>query len=107
MTVSIVALVVIVGLSFWFTIYPFFRKQDDFLDLLQTPSQKQILQRKRSQHMLHLKELDFDYEMGKLSKDDYQALRAQAQAETVETLKQIEKEETAFNEFLQTLQYKT
>ncbi len=49
-----------------------------------------LLQRKETVYA-NIKELDFDYHMGKLSEEDYQRLRAQYKAEAVEILQQIDR----------------
>ncbi|MCC7460401.1 MAG: hypothetical protein IT286_03775, partial [Proteobacteria bacterium] len=56
--------------------------------------------------MLTLKELDFDFEMGKLSKEDYQLLKKKYEAETIDVLRQIDVEKDAWDKFQKALDKK-
>ena len=49
--------------------------------------------------MMSLKDLDFDFETGKLSKEDYQGLRKKYEAETIDVLKQIDAEKELWDKF--------
>jgi len=85
----------------WFVFSPLFRSAATDLGMIldNTVDLQKNLQQKRSELMLTLKELDFDFEMGKLSKEDYIALKKKYEAETIETLKHIDLEKLSWDEF--------
>jgi hypothetical protein len=56
------------------------------------------LREKKTALLLALRELDFDFETGKLSSEDYKDLRAKYQAGTVETMKKLEELERLWKE---------
>ncbi len=49
--------------------------------------------------MLTLKDLDFDFETGKLSKENYQSLRTKYEQETIDVLRQIDVEKDLWEKF--------
>ena len=60
-----------------------------FLQYLQeTPLEKKRYQ--KNNLILTLKELDFDFETGKLSEEDYKSLRTKYEQKTVSILKELE-----------------
>ena len=74
---------------------PFFHKSmfaSRFIASLHGTSSLRKLKEEKANLLLALKELDFDYETGKLSKEDYKELRDKYQALTVETLKNSKKQ---------------
>ncbi len=85
----LVAILLLIGL-------PYFRK-------LREASETTIHQSRRRQELLHqkesaylaIKELDFDYHMGKLSPEDYKDLRAKYERQAVSLLKQLDEPEDA------------
>ncbi len=58
-------------------------------DKVNRPS-RQLLQEEKASLLLTLRELDFDYETGKLSQKDYKSLRTKYEAKAVDVLKKIE-----------------
>ncbi len=85
----------------WFVFSPIFRSDQTDLNMIldNTTDTQKALQQKRSELMLTLKETDFDYEMGKLSKEDYQSLKRKYESETIEVLRQIDVEKDAWDKF--------
>ena len=71
-------------------LYPFFSKSAQ-LQLVEgsEDSYHRLLQQKEVIYTA-IKELDFDYHMGKLSQEDYQNLRANYQQQAVDLLKHLE-----------------
>ncbi len=72
----------------------------------EVPDTQKTLQLRRSELMLTLKDLDFDFETGVLSKEDYKALRDRYQQETVQVLKQIDDEKDQWDRFKKNLDAK-
>ena len=74
------------------TYYPF--KKKDVIWLFLEPedfvSDQKLLKEEKAALILALKELDFDYEVGKLSKEDYKNLRQTYEAQTVSLMKRLE-----------------
>lgn len=58
----------------------FYRKED----------RKSGLQQQKEEVYAAIKEMDFDYEMGKMSEEDYQKLRTQYKGKAAEILKQLD-----------------
>jgi hypothetical protein len=65
------------------------RSEDIFQDEFEETEIKHLLSRKDSIYMA-LKDLEFDFSTGKLSKEDYEALREKLSAEAAESLKEID-----------------
>lgn len=92
----------------WFIFSPMFRNKGRDLNMVldSTPDTQKNLQSKRSELMLTLRELDFDFEMGKLSKEDYTNLKKKYEAETIDILRQIDAEKDAWDKFQSKLDQK-
>lgn len=92
----------------WFVLHPLYRniKTDLAMYMDEVPDTQKNLQLRRSELMLTLKDLDFDFETGVLSKEDYKALRDKYQHETVLILKQIDDEKDQWEEFKKKLDSK-
>jgi|JI10StandDraft_1071094.scaffolds.fasta_scaffold56469_3 hypothetical protein len=88
-------------LAGWFVFSPLFRDSQTDLNMIldNTIDSQKALQQKRSELMLTLKELDFDFEMGKLSKEDYVGLKKKFEAETIDILRQIDFEKSSWDKF--------
>lgn len=70
---------------------PYFTKlrEDSDPSALQGRRQQELLQQKESAYTT-IKELDFDYRMGKLSSEDYKALRTKYEQQAISFLKQLD-----------------
>lgn len=92
----------------WFVLHPLYRntKTDLRMYMDEVPDTQKTLQLRRSELMLTLKDLDFDFETGVLSKEDYKALRDRYQQETVQVLKQIDDEKDQWDRFKKNLDAK-
>lgn len=92
----------------WVVFHPLLQEEGTNLQILldDVPDESKKLQARRSELMRTLKEMDFDYEMGKLSKEDYQILRKKFEQETVETLKAIDLDKMQRDEFQTKLEKK-
>lgn len=101
MTLAIIFFLLYLAISVWLIATPIARHEglDIGIALDNVPDIRKNLQAKRSELMLTLRELDFDFEMGKLSKEDYQQLRKKYELETVETLKNIDQENMKWDQF--------
>ena len=67
------------------------------------PSRRLTLREEKATLFLALRELDFDYEMGKISAADYKELKAKYEAKTVAVLKEAETLEREWSTFLEDL----
>jgi len=65
---------------------------------LSQPGRLRIAREDKARLVLALRELDFDYQTGKLSGEDYKSLRAKYEVRAIQTLKQIESMEGKWNE---------
>lgn len=101
MTLAIVFFLILFAISVWLIATPIVRHEglDIEIAMDNVPDIRKDLQSKRSQLMLTLRELDFDFEMGKLSKEDYQQLRKKYELETVDTLRKIDQENMQWDQF--------
>ncbi len=101
MTPSIFLFGALFCLAGWYVFSPLLRDSQTDLNMIldNTTDTQKALQQKRSELMLTLKELDFDYEMGKLSKEDYIDLKKKYEGETIEILRQIDFEKSSWNKF--------
>jgi hypothetical protein len=71
--------------------FPYFRKPEEGEGTVtpQRHRQRELLSQKESAYAA-IKELDFDYRMGKLSDEDYKALRTQYEQQAISLLKQLD-----------------
>jgi hypothetical protein len=92
----------------WFVFSPLLQNEKTDLAMIldHTNDSQKTLQQKRSILMLTLKELDFDFEMGKLSKEDYQSMKKKYEYETIEVLREIDVEKDAWEKFQRKLDQK-
>lgn len=100
-TLAIIFFLIFFGFAVYFIATPVIRHEglDIDIELDNVPDVRKSLQSRRSELMLTLRELDFDLEMGKLSKEDYQLLRKKFELETVETLRKIDQENMQWDQF--------
>jgi hypothetical protein len=108
MNPSIFIFAILFCFSVWFVFSPLLRNSRTDLNIIldNTPDSQKLLQQKRSELMLTLREMDFDYEMGKLSKEDYVDLKKKYESETIDILRQIDFEKSAWNKFQQQIDEK-
>jgi hypothetical protein len=108
MTTALVVFILVVALVLWLVANPLLRREkNDFSFVLDDmPDTQKELQLKRSQLMLSIKELDFDYETGKLSKEDYKQMRSKVEMETIDVLKTIDEEKIQWDKFQKELEQK-
>jgi len=91
--VVILAAVLLVGLSVFVILQPILRGQDAPLGSTgEEPSEAQF--RKRVS-LLQLRDAEYEYAMGKLGEEDYQALRKELSVEALEAIRAEEAETTA------------
>lgn len=86
-------MVLILVVSLLIIVAPFFSAKDRGLVMLphlNVPSPEENLRVKKSNLVLILKELDFDFETGKLSKEDYQELRKKYEDDTLKVMKELD-----------------
>jgi uncharacterized membrane protein len=70
-------------------VFPYLRKSEEGEELAIPQAQQELLFRKESAYAV-IKELDFDYRMGKLSDEDYKLLRAKYEQQAISVLKQLD-----------------
>jgi len=80
---------VLAALATWFVVLPLFDPQPQLIIDEDGPL-ADLLQRKETL-LLSIKELEFDYQTGKLSSEDYQRLDQRARHQAIALLRQIEK----------------
>jgi len=91
MTGTVVAALLIGLPAFAFALWPLLvRSKGGALLRLPPDAREQLLERKR-QVLRGLRELDFEYESGHISDDDYRDLRARAEAEASDTLTELDR----------------
>ena len=94
--------VIFIVLPILFIVYPFFSPRDKGIRVLRNmgePSVRAKLREKKAQLLMVFRELDFDFETGKLSKEDYVALREKYEQKTALVMKQLEEVETSWKKW--------
>lgn len=61
------------------------------MDPASMPSERDRLERQKRQALFAIKETELDYEMGKLSREDYERMRARFEASAIEAMDAIER----------------
>ncbi len=69
--------------------YPFFRSKNETM-AFDVNHSIEDLEAKKVEIYKAIKDIEFDYEMGKLSREDFEELRSQYKAEAVKILKQLD-----------------
>jgi len=69
--------------------YPLFQKRQHKINFALN-HRAQELEARKAEIYTAIRDIDFDYRMGKLSQEDYDALRNQYKAEAISTMKQID-----------------
>ncbi len=87
MTVFIVVLLTV--LTFAFIVYPFFRQKFGAVDSSQDSKLQELHSRRDTTYSM-LKELEFDYQSGILTEEDYQDLQKRYKRKGVSILKNID-----------------
>lgn len=84
--------IALIALALGLTARPFFRREEsDHVLFTNFPKGSlRNLRERKNLLVLALKELDFDYETGKLSKDDYKGLRDKYETQAVAVMKELE-----------------
>ncbi|HMQ11222.1 MAG TPA: hypothetical protein PKC21_09825 [Oligoflexia bacterium] len=93
--------IVLVASILTLLLYPLF--QQDGLDLIYLDyvvDERKQLKYKKANVVLIIKELDFDYETGKLSKTDYKNLRDKYEAQAVSIMQELEHAEDEWQKHL-------
>ncbi len=87
-TVVILGILVVVG--YW-VLHPLMRPKriEDLLPHGEEDRSKVLVQRKEEVYAA-IKDMDFDFEMGKISEKDYQELKSQYKARALEILKELD-----------------
>lgn len=86
-------------LCFW-VLYPLWRLRDQrFLDFSADQFVLEQLKEKKALLMQSLKDLDHDYQTGKLSKEDYQKLQRETRDRTIVILEKIDQEQEKWDAF--------
>lgn len=101
MSLSLIIFLTLVVVVIWLVLAPILKKEkNDYSMMLDNSSDsRRELQTARSKLMLAIKEMDFDYETGKLSKEDYKLMRAKLEQDTIDVLKKIEIEDELWVKF--------
>ena len=69
---------------------PLFRREDTLESAIMEETQWDLLQRKKEVVLGNIQDLDFEYKCGKLSKDDYEKIRAEMGTEAAVVFQEIE-----------------
>lgn len=97
MLVFIALIISILGLL----LYPLFQQEGlDLIYLDYVVDERKQLKQKKANLVLIIKELDFDYETGKLSKTDYKNLRDKYEAQAVSMMQELEHAEAEWQKHL-------
>jgi len=86
--VVVLKVVVFLAVLIW-VVYPFFQRFQEAS--AGGNERRKVLQERKSEALAAIKELELDFQMGKLSAEDYQALRAKYEAQAVAVLKELDK----------------
>src|SRR5262245_4985766 len=69
---------------------PLFKKEDTLESTIMDETEWDLLQRKKEVVLGNIQDLDFEYNCGKLSDEDYQKIRSEMGAEAAQVFQQIE-----------------
>lgn len=53
-------------------------------------SQRELLLQKKEENIAHLKDIEMDFQMGKLSQNDYESLKVEFEYRAVEVMRELE-----------------
>lgn len=86
-------------------LYPLFQKEGlDLIYLDYVVDERKQLKQKKANVVLIIKELDFDYETGKLSKTDYISLRDKYEAQAINIMQKLEQAEAEWEKQLKNIE---
>lgn len=77
-------------LTILFVAYPLFRKTQSRISFANNHQHEDLLARKNDIYAA-VRDIDFDYRMGKLSEEDYQSLREQYKREAVKIMQALDR----------------
>ncbi|MEZ4704933.1 MAG: hypothetical protein R3A11_07080 [Bdellovibrionota bacterium] len=99
---TLVLLLIMIGFAAW-VLAPHWKKKGayHYIHFFETPIVLQQLKESKSLLLQSLRELDLDYETGKLSVEDYKELTQKTRAQTAEVLLEIDQEEEKWKIFKQ------
>ena len=89
MVIILFKLIILMGLL-TLILFPFLRKSPQVQLAGDSGDSHPLLLQQKDAIYAAIKELDFDYHMGKLSQEDYQSLRVSYEQQAVELLKRLE-----------------
>lgn len=84
-----------------YVLWPLYEKNRIQTWLLPEDTSLSYLQEKKTSIYNNIKDLDFDFTMGKLSSDDYHRIRGQFKEEAAQVLQQLDKMDEKFKEEIQ------
>ena len=85
--------ILVVGLVLFGIGYPLFMRPKEVITLDEGDEYHNLLYAKDAA-LLAIKELDFDYDTGKLGEDDYKRIKKQFESEAVAIIKQVDEAES-------------
>ncbi|MCI5073256.1 hypothetical protein MRY82_10020 [bacterium] len=102
-----IVLIILIFSIMTLLVYPLFQKEAlDLIYLDYVVDERKQLKQKKANIIMIIKELDFDYETGKLSKEDYKNLRDKYEAQAVNAMKALELEEQNRERYLKKIEEK-
>ena len=78
--------------ALFYVLYPLFQKRYNlkYIPIFQGNIELDSLQQSKKEALLALKEIDFEFQMGKLSQDDYEDLKTDYQNQALQILQEID-----------------
>ncbi|RMF56749.1 MAG: zinc-ribbon domain-containing protein [Calditrichaeota bacterium] len=97
---SIVLAILMSGLILGYVLYPLFMKNKLSIPipLGNGDSSLRYLMEAKTEALRAIKEIDFEYQLGKISREDYEELKGEYQRKAVEVLKQLDALQNSENE---------
>jgi hypothetical protein len=91
-TPSLIATLVLIGIALLLVLYPLWRqtRSDNTSQIDQSGQTLEEYQVRYQAHLAAIKDLMFDYEMGKVSQEDYDALLAKTKQEAAQVRRQLD-----------------
>lgn len=93
---TILVALVLTVLTFTFIVYPFFKKGARVIDLAENEQWRELCSRRDTTYSM-LKELEFDFQSGVLTKEDYSELEEKYSRKAISVLRDIDNWETDSN----------
>ncbi len=83
-------LAILTAVGYWI-FRPLFRPEPlEMVSPIERESRGKVLEQRKEEVYEAIKEMDFDYGMGKISEDDYQGLKSQYKAKALEIFKELD-----------------